>query len=319
MDILLVATYTAICVAIFKIFRIPLNKWTVPTAVLGGVVLIGALLLLMNYNHPYSEAARQYYRTTPIISLVRGRVIEVAIMANTPLKEGDVLFNIDPNPFEYNIQGMEARLVAARAEKAREEKLLTSGATSERDVEVATANVEDLEARLADARFDLEQTTVRAPTDGHVVQLILRPGMMALPLGSIPLMTFIHNEPERVIGWFRQNSVLRMKKGDEAEVAFDAVPGLVFKGEVDQVVPAIAEGQLQPSGTLLSYQKEGVPGRAAVMVRITDPRYPEYQKQLPGGVFAQVALYTEHFHHLSVIRRVLLRMSAWMNYVFPMH
>ena len=46
MDFLLIATYTAICVAIFKIFRIPLNKWTVPTAVLGGVVLIGTLMML---------------------------------------------------------------------------------------------------------------------------------------------------------------------------------------------------------------------------------------------------------------------------------
>ena len=38
MDLLLILTYTAICVAIFKIFRIPLNKWTVPTAALGGVL-----------------------------------------------------------------------------------------------------------------------------------------------------------------------------------------------------------------------------------------------------------------------------------------
>lgn len=52
MDLLLIITYAAICIAIFKIFRLPLNKWTVPTAVLGGVVLIGGLILTMNYNHP---------------------------------------------------------------------------------------------------------------------------------------------------------------------------------------------------------------------------------------------------------------------------
>mgnify|MGYP003543978106 CR=1 FL=1 len=40
MDLLLILTYTAICVGIFKIFKIPLNKWTVPTAVLGGVFII---------------------------------------------------------------------------------------------------------------------------------------------------------------------------------------------------------------------------------------------------------------------------------------
>lgn len=65
MDLLLILTYTAICVAIFKIFRIPLNKWTVPTAVLGGVLLIGTLIMLMNYNHPYSEMARNYDVSTP--------------------------------------------------------------------------------------------------------------------------------------------------------------------------------------------------------------------------------------------------------------
>ena len=50
MDLLLILTYTALCIAVFKIFNIPLNKWTVPTAGLGGVVLVGTLVLLMNYN-----------------------------------------------------------------------------------------------------------------------------------------------------------------------------------------------------------------------------------------------------------------------------
>ena len=44
--LLLMLTYAAICIAVFKLFRIPLTKWTVPTAVLGGIVLIGALVVL---------------------------------------------------------------------------------------------------------------------------------------------------------------------------------------------------------------------------------------------------------------------------------
>lgn len=61
-----------------------LNKWTVPTAVLGGVVLIGALIFLMNYNHPYSEVARSYYVSVPIIPAVTGKVIEVPVKGNEP-------------------------------------------------------------------------------------------------------------------------------------------------------------------------------------------------------------------------------------------
>ena len=49
---------TALCIVIFKVFKIPLNKWTVPTAVLGGKFLIGGLIFTMNYNHPYSESTR---------------------------------------------------------------------------------------------------------------------------------------------------------------------------------------------------------------------------------------------------------------------
>ncbi|HSX70260.1 MAG TPA: biotin/lipoyl-binding protein, partial [Pseudomonas sp.] len=96
MDLLLILTYTAICVAIFKIFRIPLNKWTVPTAVLGGIVLIGTLIFLMNYNHPYSEVSRSYFVSTPIVPAVSGQVVEVPVRGHQMLEKGDVLFRIDP-------------------------------------------------------------------------------------------------------------------------------------------------------------------------------------------------------------------------------
>ena len=73
MELLLVLTYTAICIVIFKVFKIPLNKWSVPTAVLGGIILIGTLIVVMNYNHPFSEISRQYFVTTPIVPNVTGR------------------------------------------------------------------------------------------------------------------------------------------------------------------------------------------------------------------------------------------------------
>ena len=319
MELLLILTYTAICVAIFKLFRIPVNKWSVPTAVLGGVVMIGALVLLMNYNHPYSEVAREYYVTTPIIPQVRGRVIEVPARPNVPLKKGDVLFKIDPEPFQYEIEGVEARLRSARKEEERAENLFSKGAGSGREVDIARARAEGLEADLSNAQFDLEQTVVVAPTDGYVTQLTLRPGMMALPLGSIPVMTFVHKAPRAIIGWFRQNSLLRLKAGTEAEVALDAVPGVIFKAEVRYLIPAISEGQVQPTGTLMSFKTEGAPGREAVFIEITDPAFDQYRDQLPSGLYGQVAVYTHHYHHLALLRRVLLRMSGWMNYIFPFH
>lgn len=51
MDLLIILTYVAFAWAIFKIFRIPVNQWTLATATLGGVFIVAGLILLMNYNH----------------------------------------------------------------------------------------------------------------------------------------------------------------------------------------------------------------------------------------------------------------------------
>lgn len=113
METLLLLTYAALCVIIFKVFRIPLNKWTVPTAVLGGVVFITIVILLMNYNFPFSDMGKQAYRTVPIVSQVRGRVIDVPVKPNTLLKEGDVLFRIDPTIFQAKVDDLRAQVKEA--------------------------------------------------------------------------------------------------------------------------------------------------------------------------------------------------------------
>ncbi|CAD5107450.1 HlyD family secretion protein [Zestomonas carbonaria] len=319
MDLLLVLTYAAICVAIFKIFRIPLNKWTVPTAVLGGVVLIGALIFLMNYNHPYSEVARTYFVSTPVIPVVSGQVVEVPVKGNQPLEKGDVLFRIDPTPFENRLKSLKAQLVSARADQYRARELARRNFGNRRDVDTTTARVEDLQAQLGIAQFELDHTVVRAPSKGFVTHVSLRPGMIAARLPLRPSMVFIPDEGFYLVAWMRQNSQLRLTAGDEAEVAFDGIPGRVFKGQVKDVIAVIGEGQVQPSGTLISFSGSPPPGRVPVIIEITDADYAQYASLMPGGSYGQAAIYSQHFHHVAVMRKILLRMAAWMNYIFPFH
>ena len=113
MELLLILTYSAICVAVFKIFRIPVNKWTLPTAALGGIILITGILLIMNYNHPFTKSARIYFTTTPIMPAVKGRVVDVPVETNTQLKSGDVLFRIDARPYQYAVDQKKALLAEA--------------------------------------------------------------------------------------------------------------------------------------------------------------------------------------------------------------
>ena len=319
MDLLLILTYASICMVIFKVFNIPLTKWTVPTAVLGGVVLIGALIFLMNYNHPYSEMSREYFVTTPIVPAVSGNVVSVTALPMVPMKRGDVLFNIDPIPFQAKVDSLTARIVLAKEDAERATTLLKSRNISQRDADATLTRLESLEGQLATAQFELDSTTVRAPTDGHVVQRALRPGMRAASLPLRPVMIFVNREDSHFVGWFRQNSLLRLKPGDDAEVAFDGIPGKVFSGTVNWVMPAIAQGQVQPSGDMINPMTSPYPGRIAVEININDPAFEEFRDRVPGGAYAQAAVYSEHFHHVAIMRKILLRMSAWMNYLFPFH
>ncbi|TMX47056.1 HlyD family secretion protein [Vibrio sp. Hep-1b-8] len=376
MDLLLILTYAALCITIFKVFNIPLNKWTVPTAVLGGVVLIGTLILLMNFNHPFTQIGNQVFSSTPIVSGVRGKVIEVPVEANKPLQQGDILFRIDPAPYQAEVAkleaqikeasqgalGLESKLQAAKAsevqaiaerdkaqrEFSRYQRGYDKGAFTEQQldtrrqaykaaqaaVESAAAGVEQADlaldsviggenttvarllADLRKAEFDLEQTVERAPTDGFATQLALRPGVMAVPLPLAPVMTFVHTEEKIYTAAFRQNSLQRLKPGFEAEFLFRALPGKVFKGEVIEVLPAIGESQFQARGSLLGTEALRTSGRVFVTLKITDD-LTEYQ--LPLGTAVEVAVYSDRFSHVSIMRKVLIRMKSWQNYLYLDH
>jgi multidrug resistance efflux pump len=375
MDLLLVLTYVAFCYAVFKIFKIPVNQWSLATAALGGIAGISLLLLLMNYNHPFTSNARIYFTVTPVLPAVKGRVIEVPVQTNAPLKQGDVLFRVDPTSYGFIVDQKKAALAEAEqavgqlkaqldqaiagVEKARAqlqlaqqnydrqaelfEKRIIAQATLDtftRNLEGAKQSIAEAEAvaeraraaygstidgvnttvarvraELGDAQYDLDQTTVRAPAAGFVTQVSLRPGMYVVPAPLRPVMVFVNTgERDKALGAaFQQNTLQRVSAGDEAEIAFDAVPGRVFKGKVRQVLDAIAAGQVQATGALMDFGAPTGGGRAVAEIDILDDMSGY---QIPLGAAAVVAIYTEHWHHLSVMRKILLRMQSWRNYIY---
>jgi len=334
MELLMILIYVSFCYAVFKIFRIPVNQWTLATAVLGGILGITLVLLVMNYNHPFTKDARIYFVTTPIIPDVKGRVVEVPVTPNKILKAGDVLFRIEPTIYQAAFTTAEAQVDEAEANRDRTKQAFDRYDTGNRnarsegrplpfaDVDVenrrglylaAEASLEAAKSKLVEAKFNLEQTSVHAPTTGFVTQVGLSPGMMAVPLPLRPVMTFVHSEDRFLAGAFQQNALQRVMAGDDAEIAFDAVPGQIFRGKVKNVIGAIAQGQLQAGGVLIDPSQIKGEGRALALIEITDDISAF---QIPMGANAQVALLTHHFHHVAMIRRILLRMISWRNYVY---
>jgi len=375
MDLLLLLTYAAICIFIFKVFRVPLNKWTVPTAVLGGVVLVGTLVLLMNYNHPFTHKARQVFVVTPIVPEIKARVVDVPASANTPLKQGEPMIVLDDTRVLARVRQLEAQLAdtgqavasnvasvaeararVAQATAVRDQALRTLRryegaasafsqqqidtqrqrvAASNADLDAARAALERaeaqlsgsvdgqdpavaaIEAQLEEARFDIENTILRAPTDGFLTQLAVRPGMMAVPFPLRPVANFVNEEERRFVAAFRQQSLLRLKPGYEAELTFTALPGQVFPARVVEVLPAVAEAQLAAGQQLIGGEAfRRMDNETLVVLEMDDISEIE---NLPLGVSAQVAVYSDHMHHVAIMRKILLRMLSWQHYLYLDH
>jgi multidrug resistance efflux pump len=375
MTTLLCLVYASVCIVLFRFCHVPLTKWTVTTAAVGGVFLVGGVVVAMNYNHPFSRDGRTYFYATPISPAVNGLVVDVPVEPNVPLKKGDVLFRLDPRPFEFAVSRRKAALAAAQQAVVVQQAALQAadaavkGATANRDrakedyerhaaanlkqsespfsaeqvdnlrnvylvseAALSTAaaqaeqarlaatsqingvdtNVAQIEAELARADFDLEQSVYRAPTNGYATQVFLSPGMMAVSLPLRPVMTFVNSERKVFAASFDQVGLQRVREGDDAEISFAGVPGRVFAGRVRKVLQFMAEGQLEPSGELLTPKAPFGSGRVIATIEITDDISAF---ALPGGATAEVAIYTDHWAEFAIIRKILLRMRAWENYL----
>jgi len=378
MDLLIVLTYVAIAWAVFKIFRIPVNQWTLATAALGSIFLVSALILLMNYNHPYTFTAQKAVISIPITPQVTGIVSTVTDKTNQRVNKGDVLFTIDPVRYQARVDRLQADLVTAlhsintlkaqlseaqantvrvsaerdRLYKDYQRYLKGSQARvnpfSESDIDNARQNylaqdalvkasvaeqaqiqsqldsmvggeqsqVVSLRAQLTEAKYNLDQTVIRAPSNGYVTQVLIRPGTYAAALPLRPVMVFIPEQKRQIVAQFRQNSLLRLKPGDDAEVVFNALPGQVFHGKLTSILPVVPGGSYQAQGALQSLTV--LPGTDGVLATIElDPNADV--DSLPDGIYAQVAVYSDHFSHVSVMRKVLLRMTSWMHYLYLDH
>jgi len=172
--------------------------------------------------------------------------------------------------------------------------------------------VAQVRAQLENARWQLSQTTVVAPSDGYAINVQLRTGSFTAAFPITPAMTFVENTYQ-VVAFYHQNELHQIDPGNEAEFILPAIPGHVFKAKVDSIIWAQGQGQFVNS-TALPTTGYGPIARGRFPVKLTvEPR--DADKFLPAGAIGEGAVYTEHLAFLHILRKVLLRVSAKTDYL----
>jgi multidrug resistance efflux pump len=188
----------------------------------------------------------------------------------------------------------------------------------ESEINGVNTSVAEAEAELAQARYYLDNTTLIAPEDGHIINLQVRPGMVAGDLRIGAIASFICDEGRYLLAAYFQEVLKYMTNGQPVEVALELYPGQIFPGKVASIWKASGEGQYLPSGTLPVFRPEPpkVPqGCFAVAVVFDDPD----QSKFPIGAQGVAAVYTKGMHGpWAALRRVSIRVTSWMNWLYPM-
>jgi multidrug resistance efflux pump len=173
--------------------------------------------------------------------------------------------------------------------------------------------VREVMAQLDKARWDLDQAVVRAPTDGYVPQQLLRPGMMAVPFPVKPLMVYVVGEKPTLVASYPQKVISDIKPGMDGEAVFKMYPGRSFKVKVRRVLTALREGEMDAGGQIMTTTPEHAEGYVPV---VFDYDEDVAGLSLPIGAQASIAVYTDRVHALSILRKIILRIKSWENFVF---
>jgi RND family efflux transporter MFP subunit len=312
MGIAIINTYLVLLFLLvhFKIVRFNLFWKLSPFIVL--VLVMFGLLVPMNWGAPQGSAL-VVRNAVSIVPDVAGEVTEVPVTANTPLKSGDILFKIDPTPFEAQVKSIEAQLKLSKTRLSQMTQLYERDAGRGFDVEQRQSEVDRLSGQLEGAQWNLDKTIVRAPADGYVTNLALRKGARVANLPLSPVMAFIDTSNTIIGVEINQNDARYIQPGQEVEVTFKFAPGKIYAGKVESILQAIASGQTQTSGTAVTPKAiESAP--FVVRVKLADT---EFANRLPAGSTGTAAIYTDHVQVAHVVRKVLLRQIAITNYVNP--
>jgi multidrug resistance efflux pump len=353
--------------------KLLLSAWTWVLFIVAVIAALVAYYTLSDRHTPLTTDAYVQAYVVQVAPRVEGQVVRVHVRENQSVRKGELLFELDPRPFEHRVALLEAKLVqarqqvaqleselaAAKADDARivaeeayakavhkqERQIYRQDSTTERKylgalqksraaqaalrrsraltrkVEQALAArvgtehalVAEVKAQLAEARLNLAYSKVHAPCDAVITNLQLREGAYA-HVGQA-VLACIDSGQWLIVANFREKSLERMREGQPALVAFQGVPGRLWRARVRWVGWGVSQGQGVPSGLLpdVKNQTSWLPPAQRFQVRLVLEEPDEVPLRV--GMTGSVSVYPQREGLLKDVTETVHKVIAWLYYL----
>jgi multidrug resistance efflux pump len=208
-----------------------------------------------------------------------------------------------------------SQLSAAQAELARAQAQQTRAEQSyAAQIDGVNTTVIEAEEQLAQAQYFLDQTELRAPHDGIIVNLQVREGMVSGIIRAGAIASLIVDEDPYILSAYRQENMRFIEPGQKVVVVLNNQPGRHFYGKVEEIWWASRRGQFVPSGELPLFPDLPVNPdvRMPIKIVLDDPTVP-----LHIGVGGATLILTDESNPFTWLGQISLRTYAWGRFVYP--
>jgi RND family efflux transporter MFP subunit len=205
-------------------------------------------------TNPWTRNGQVRGHVIQIAPRVSGMVTHIEVIDNQFVTSGDLLFDIDDEPFVIAIAQAQANLerakISSRSAKIEYDRLQEifakdAGAVSQKDLVRREANylgsisqIDIAQEQLRSAKLNLTYTQVLAPVDGYVSNINFQIGTQAIT--NSPILALVDSDSFWVFGYFRESQIGEFAIGDKARVTLMAYPERPLQGHVESLGWGIA-------------------------------------------------------------------------------
>jgi multidrug resistance efflux pump len=136
----LIIIYAGVVLTLFKVLHLKPTPYLIACMIVAGILMIGGVVVWWTQSAPLTGQLVTTQYVVQLVPYVKGQVTAVHAEANQPMKKGDLLLEIDPAPYQYTVDQLEAQLKASKA-----------------NVEQAQAGAQAADANVAKAKDGMVQ------------------------------------------------------------------------------------------------------------------------------------------------------------------
>ena len=262
---------------------------------------------MWNYymQSPWTRDGKIHAEMVKVAAEVDGRLIELPVKDNQFVHKGDLLFALDPRPYQIALENAQAQLAKSEAdlrkaehEAARRTQLSTNVISAEdqdsyrQSASAMKASMLAAKANVDQAEWNLSQTKVVAPVAGWITNFHLRRGDY-INTGS-PLFALVDSQSFYAVGYFEETKLRNIRSGLNATLTLYS-DSATLHGKVESIGRAISDQSVDADSSLVPDVKPTVPWvRLAqrVPVRIQLTELPP-QQLLVAGTTCTIVIHPE--------------------------